>query len=763
MERTLGFEKALQNESSAIYATTNYIERHSKAFKEAMGKDSTDLEMAEALEYLVLKDLQWNRDKGRIGQDYEIAPGWDWGRANATINAGDRNEKFKRFVTAWQTAMQESRDTMLANGQITPDEHAALSENPFYVMKHRVDTGLKKGGKRGDLEISRRDSDEVILDSLTKEGVEGYLKNPMEAFAKNAYYVHQKALQNDTFIKAYDIAKLDDEGALFQEITKEQYGKFGGLKGKVNGEEKYLAVQDDLLAMMDETDNMNIPGLTNVTRWMAHLKTSSLEHQVTAVPRDLATGLVNSQIKNPARYMWEIGKATFNRSASKELGATFGHNAFSNGHDIDPSKLMKAYAKEHGNVKVFNPKDPKSWKATVDVLTKIVTTPYKVVTAPSRALGNFSDEVVREVEAKETKRIFMNTHGKDIKALEDELVGIETQLSSVEGIVDDFDPRLQGIENVKTRKTEIENELRKYQQDLKREQIYRARDMMNYNRTGRAKFVKALKSNVMFANTTTQSKDKLMRSLIERPVSTGAKIALVTAPFVIAEQAMVRSMSDEDREVYELTPDWMKQSNYVFVNDGEVYTVPKIHELALITNPIEAMMAGESLSSSMKYATKELSPYQLGHITQGLVPDEEGKTLFDRDKFTKVPEGITMPAVGPFGPIMDITTNDKMGFNRKPISYSSDKANKWTTEAGRLLGGGDTPNADAVEYLARQYGGDVGKYGIYGLDAILGSDESEDTKKARIDALLQNLNPLQDRAYGVNKYFKPIIQDKPKE
>jgi hypothetical protein len=297
--------------------------------------------------------------------------------------------------------------------------------------------------------------------------------------------------------------------------------------------------------------------------------------------------------------------------------------------------------------------------------------------------------------------------------------------------------------------------LRQFNQDLKREQVYRGRDVMDYSRMGNSKATKnIIRPWVIFANTTTQSKDKIIRSFIERPGATIAKATAIAAPFVAAEKINFDNMNESDRKIYDNMPSWMKQFNYVYVDNGTTYAIPKLHELALITNPIEAALKGDSLDDSMKLLVKETVPYQVGNVAQGLVPDENGKTLSDRDKMTKNMMGVAAPSTV-LTPFADVMFNDKTSFNRKPISFNADESNKWTMDLFTDLIG-KKPNADALQYLVQQYGGDAGKYGTYIGDAI-----KDPTNEDKIDEMLRYLNPLQDRYYRQDgKYgFRPVQQE----
>jgi hypothetical protein len=281
---------------------------------------------------------------------------------------------------------------------------------------------------------------------------------------------------------------------------------------------------------------------------------------------------------------------------------------------------------------------------------------------------------------------------------------------------------------------------------------------MNFSNGGRSGLAKHMKQYFIFANTTTQSKDKLVRSFIERPVQTLAKTALLTAPLVYAEEVMRQNLTGQDKQIYDNLPYWAKQYNYVYVMDGKVITVPKIQELALLTNPIEAILSGnmEDLNDTARLAVKETVPYQLGNFAQGLVPNQDGSmTIKDN---AQVPSGVWSPA-------LDVVANDKLGFNRNAISFGdkfgkeNPAANKFTTDIAKKVFG-NKARADYAQYLATQYPGDAGKYGLYTLDYL-----ADPTNTDKLDALIQNLNPLQDRAYSKNTelFGRKVLKNPPKK
>jgi hypothetical protein len=709
--------------------------------------------MSDALTYQFAKDLDWRRRNGN--PDYELPEGLDWGMINDIINIGDRNPKFKdEFVGAMRNLTQEWRDIMLDSGLISKRAHEALSQNPYYMplareLSNKLDNIDRSVAGRSTSNM--RASGPTIVHQMGKGDVDSFFKNPVETLTNNTFAVYKNAYKEETARQISRLAQLDKDGMFVKEISDKAYREGGGIKAANGGKPRYYRLQDDLMKALKENDEVvDTDMLGKLTNMFAGLKTRSIEYQVTAAPRDLATSYLNSQITNPARYLSEAMKSIKSKNASvKKIGGYFDKAYNDHVGGLDPQKVMDEFKRQYtGSVRSFNPKSKESWKEAATVLKKYLDIPFK----PAKWVGEFTDELPRDIEAKETERLFMQKNGEKINNLKTALEDIDNRLAQTEGITDEFDPRLQGVDKLKEQKANIEGMLNGYQRDLNREKLFRSRDVINYSRQGRGGVAKKIRQWVVFANTTTQSKDKLVRSFIERPGATIFKAALAMSPFITAQKIMHETMSDSDRATYDKIPNYVKQMNYVFINNGKLYTVPKIQELALISDPIEAALQGEELNDSARFLAKEGIPYQVGNVAQGLVPDEDGNTLFNRDPMTKNVMGANAPSTV-LTPGLDVLVNDKTGFNRKPISYSNKKANDWTLDPYKKFG--NTPNADALQYLVEQLGGDYGKYTGRVADYAMNP-----TNMDKLDEMLRYLNPLQDRYYNDNsRVFRPIPQE----
>lgn len=731
------FEKSISNEKASGVAAKATLTKH---FKNLDGIIKSDEEMAEALTYQVAKDLLWRRKNGN--PDYVVNKDIDWGQLNDIANRGDANPKFKEFTDGIRSLTQEWRDVMLQYGLISKESYAALSENPFYMplardLSHSMDNIDR--GTAGKNISNTRASGPAIVHTMKQGDLDSFYKNPVETLINNTFSVYKNAYKEETGRQALRLANLDKDGLFFKEISKNGFEKGGGIKLANSGKPKYVRVQDDLMDMIKENDeSLDMDVLGKLTSAFAGLKTRSLEYQATAAPRDLATSFMNSQITNPIRYAKEAMVSIKNGNKDvKEIGGYFDKAYNDHMAGIDPAKVMNEFKKQYsGNVTTYSPTSKEGLKGIAKTIGKYLDIPFK----PAKWLGRVTDDLPRDIEARETKRLFMEKNGEKIGRIQAKLDEVNNQLKTPDPKTSD---KLEG------QKEKLENMLNRFQQDLRREQLYRSRDVINYQRTGRGGVAKKIRQWAIFANTTTQSKDRLVRAFIERPAATLFKAALATSPFITAQKIMYDNLNDTDKMTYDGLPNYLKQMNYVFIHNGNVVTVPKIQEMAILSTPVEAALTNEDLDDSMRLATKEIVPYQAGNFAQGLFP-EEG---------TLPSQNMQVPSfVG--SPLIDVITNKKAGFNQKPVSYgalakdaANKEANEYTLDIFKKLMG-NNPTADQAEYLIKQYFGDAGKYGSYTADVL-----ADPTNKEKIDEALRNLNPLQDRYYhNDNRFFKKVPQ-----
>jgi hypothetical protein len=734
-------EKAIQNESAAGMRAKTFLDGHMENLQSALGSTKPE-DMANAIRYQVAKNIKWIWDK--VNPDYEIGGGWTKGEINTILNEGVGNSKLENFTKAMKNLTQQRLDFALKYNLINKEAHAALSKNPYYIpMARDVTPGMDNvaRGLKGGNTSNKRTAGAYFIQSLGDGDAEALYKDPLETLMSGTFSLFKNMAKSDSEQQLLKMAKMDSDNLFSRVVNKKEFESNGGIAVPTPKGTQYIQLQDDLMKMIKENDlpyDLNVIG--KMTSVFAGAKTRSLEYHMTGVPRDLAEGYLKGQTNNPFTYLKEIVKAAKEHNLSaKDAGAYF-DKAYKDGmNGINSEKMMKEYARQNKNVKPFNPKSKESWKDLTHTIARIADMPFK----PIKAIGQLSDELPRTVEIKATQKAFMKQHGKQINNIKKALEDVNAQIDGASHATDPFDPALQGVDKLKSQKTKLEGMLSKYDKALQRETTYRGRDIMNFSRSGRSGAAKHIRQYMIFANTATQSKDKLIRSFIERPAATIAKTALLTAPLVAAEQVMQQNLSGKDKEIYDNLPSWSKQYNYVFINNGSVYTLPKIQELALLTDPIEALLSGnkEDLNAAARLGVKEAVPYQLGNVAQGLVPNTDGSVTVRKNM--QVPSLIASPA-------LDVAANDKLGFNRNAISFAdkfgrkNPQANKFTLDLFKKIGG-NKARADYLQYLATTYPGDAGKYGSYSLDYLLDPKNND-----KLDAMLQNLNPLQDRVFSTN-------------
>jgi hypothetical protein len=354
-------------------------------------------------------------------------------------------------------------------------------------------------------------------------------------------------------------------------------------------------------------------------------------------------------------------------------------------------------------------------------------------------LGNFGDSAPRVAAMRQVEKEFAPA----IKELE----------GKIAGATDDF-----------TKQT-LTAELNDLKTQFQREKIFRARDVINYSRRGKSKAAKAFKQYWNFANTATQSVDRYFRQVRKKPVQTILKTAAVSAPMIGAQELWYHNSSDEDKKIYDDSPDFLKNTMYLFVVNGHRIMLPKPFEVALVTSPIEG-----ALNLSHKYDEESASKKIRDGVVQGLreiVPLDIGDLLT---------MNFSAPSV--VQPVMEVKANQK-NFNGKPISYydrykssdgkthflledgvkASDVASKYTSPTAVKLGELVGANPDYIQHLIGGYGGDTGKNALAALDEIL--KPSSDRAKT----VTQNMNPLQDffNSKKGNWLFRDTYTEKDKD
>lgn len=701
-------EKASANEESASVMTQSLLNRHFDGIQKSLKKGKVDVK--DAIQYQLAKNIRYIMDN--VDPDYKLPKGWDGDRINQIINTaefGDKKEVFKESAAQFKGMMDEVRQLMLDYDLKPQEEIDLLAKNEHYIPMFRdrswKDDNIATGNK------NNRKSSNSVLDLYGLEGgeIENYLKNPLESIAELTHTVVRKGLQNDTALSLKrlaeietDLAAADKDNAFKNGLVRfAAKGETPDIVGIEEGQEFRLKLQQGIKDVLEEGRDIHLPSgfAANLTRTYAGLKTRTFAHQLVAAPRDLIQGYFNSQIRNPVKYLGELGRVIKDSNMdAKKIGAYFdqGYNTHTGGVK-EHEKLVKEFVRQHKGMSKFDLKSPRSW---IDLVDKV---------NPARYLGQLSDESMRSVEARATQNRFQ----PEIDKLRAEVEQMSKQT--------DFADEGKGL----AEKTQQLKDLEKQQ---RREMIYDGRDMMNYSRTGRAGMVRnVIKPYAIFANTTTQSKDRFFRQLKRDPIGTTAKVSVPVAGMYFIQQGAYESATDEQKKTLDLAPDYVKNYYYMFPDGKDGWTlVPKPHEAIPIITGIEAAAeeylntrenkVGDPMNEWFRLLAQEYVPLQGGNLVKGAIPDRYGKADPQTDS--------TLPGTAAT-PFLDVLLNNKTAFNRKQVSGDNpytldenegslvipegmtqeDMSAPWTPEYAKKLGGNKV-NADHIDYLVKDLLGD---------------------------------------------------------
>jgi hypothetical protein len=257
----------------------------------------------------------------------------------------------------------------------------------------------------------------------------------------------------------------------------------------------------------------------------------------------------------------------------------------------------------------------------------------------------------------------------------------------------------------------------------------------------------------MFANTATVSKHKTLRSLKRDPVGFITKYVAISAPMVALAYTSYDHLTPEDQLHYDAVPDYIKQQRYLIpLGDKEYLSFPKVHELAIMENYIEAMLGTQTFESANRLAIKETVPFQLGGVFQAGVRNAEGQ---------RSSSNMILPSTG-LSPFIDTMLNKKTTFNQKDISYDPDAPDEYTSDVSKTVFGGidSLPNLpDTADYLTKQIGGDYGRTGLAMADLALDSNNV-----SKQDALAKVMNTAQDYKYAPDSvWWREMFLDSAKK
>lgn len=743
-------QMALENETGAGIKASNIANDFVKKLSSIEG--ATVPEMAN---WQLAKRIMWLQGSENAGKDLPES----WVRfAKQTIEDGQGNPAYQQS----EAIFRELQETRLANlgQQKSQAEIEALLNEPYYIplyldKTYKVAKGNNSGkGLKGMRSQPRPTSSEAdTIKAFTNEESAGsqyeFIQNPLESIIDDLFREQRSIARNDTAQQFRKLSQMDEQGLFVTEIDEKKFNVDGGednpkyLKGYANGEPFYLEIHPEFRKMLQENDTYaGTDPVQIATSIMSKLKTTSPEYLMTAIFRDLATSFLNTE--SPVKYaqgLFDVMTDPNYRKTGYDSGVQFRNAYDPQSAAQDTSKQLQKEIKEMAG---FTDVDA----SNIEKATSLVSKAWDKLTTPVRWAGQISDDVPRLIEANIVKERWEKNVISKTRA---EIDNLTRQLETApKGDFEDGN-----TSQLQSQLDSLNERLAMETRSMEREMTHRGRDVMPYQRSGSSYMATAFKKYVNFANTTTQSKDKLARTFTRDPIGTSLKGLALAGPMTAITYQLYDSLSEEEKAEYDAIEDYMKQQRYILpLGEGQYVSVPKVQELGIISNLVEAESGIMSYESALDYAGKELTPFQMGGLTQGLVGgmnEEGGLSSLDNVRKNAALPGTFLT------PPLDVFANMKTSFNGKPITYNREGASDdWTMDlfADPL---GNTNWADSAQYMALQYGGDWGKYGLRGLDALVGPSP-EDSIAAR-----QNLNPLQDYLYRPNsKNLKEMIVDKKK-
>lgn len=752
-------EKAVQNEQTWINRSRTFINRHFSQMEQVLGKD---VKMHQALEYQMARNLLWNLERGRIDMDtYKLPKGITWDRVRQIVQEGSQNPRLQQFSALFRQMNEELLEHMRRYDLISQEDFRALVENPEYIPLYRDARWRTDNVSLSSVyqQNAKRSSDPKNLYRFEEGSATDYFKNPLESMVESIMNVHRMALRNDTAQQLYRLAEIDPSGQVVKRISRQEYEQSGGLEVHINGETEYIRPQGDLLKILQENEQHSANVVSRMTSLVAGLKTRSFEYQfATSALRDAPLSVINSHAQSIGEYFTALRGVLRDRRLRKgtnqqinellerwhdpnlspaehnqlknelkqlmsqtrnvsDLGIFFRDAYKSSNYGVDPDRVRMEMVKDLDGIS-----QERAGEKVKKIFKKLDDTIFF-----SKKFGNLIDALPREIEAK----IVQNRYADKVKPLQRQVDNIEKQLQNP-----NLDaPQRSALEiELQRANDELDNMIR----EMEREQTYRGLDIINYSKTGRSGLSKGLRKYVMFANTATQSKARLAKSFRQRPVQTALRASTLVGFPITVHNLWHLTASDAEREAYANIPQYMKDFNYIFVlNDGkDVVTLPKIQEFAPFMNLFEAYYTGEDMIENAELLLRELLPAQVGQMFgQSIV------NVLDEDSEEGFREGFRLPS-NVVTPALEALVNDKLGFNRKPVSYAPNVADPYTSDLFKGIFGEESDSADIAEYLTRQYGGDLAKYGIAGLEYL--TQPNDDT----LQNMIQQINPLQDRYYA---------------
>jgi hypothetical protein len=233
------------------------------------------------------------------------------------------------------------------------------------------------------------------------------------------------------------------------------------------------------------------------------------------------------------------------------------------------------------------------------------------------------------------------------------------------------------------------------------EAAFQSRDLMDFGRVGTD--MQQWNRAVAFLNANIQGKDKIARSFKHNPVRTTTRaITGVTIPAIGAYLSMEFLANETQKETYENTPKWMKDTFFILPIPGtdELARIPKPFDLApVFANPVEQIMDyikgndPDTWDEFLKRQALEIS--KIPHMLTGIAP---------------VIENVTNYSFFTGGPIVPRRDQDLLPEDQYGVT---------TSLTARTIGKLTGTSPYKTDNLIRGYGAGLGKYATSGVDNLL--------------------------------------------
>lgn len=167
----------------------------------------------------------------------------------------------------------------------------------------------------------------------------------------------------------------------------------------------------------------------------------------------------------------------------------------------------------------------------------------------------------------------------------------------------------------------------------KSEAAYRARDLMDFGRSGAS--IREANKVIAFLNANIQGKSKLIRSIKENPVQfTTRSITAITLPTVGVYLSQKYLANDYQKKTIEDAPDWLRENFWLMPVPGtnQVARIPKPFDLGpIFANLPERTLrfiADNDPEAFDGFAKQTLASYSIPTMITGLLPFVEGMSNY---------------------------------------------------------------------------------------------------------------------------------------